>query len=107
LIRKYGYRPKAEIIRLVSENDDLAANPSAAAHLVHGSHENRFEVVYAAGKLSADEIRSVNYTPGDIDELMKRYDVQSLNDGWHQDVDGSEFYFIQNPALGLWQAPIE
>jgi hypothetical protein len=85
----------------------LAANPSAAAHLVHGSHENRFEVVYAAGKLSADEIRSVNYTPGDIDELMKRYDVQSLNDGWHQDVDGSEFYFIQNPALGLWQAPIE
>jgi hypothetical protein len=38
---------------------------------------------------------------------MQRYDVQSLDDGWHTDVDGREFYFIQNPALGLWQAPLE
>ncbi len=106
LIRKYGYRTKAEILQLVEENEDLAANPSAAAHLVHGSHENRFEVVYAAGKLSAEEIQSVGYTPGDINELMKRYDVSRLEDGWHRDIDGSEFYFIQNPALGLWRAPI-
>lgn len=107
LIRKYGYRTKAEIMQLVEENEDLAANPSAAAHLVHGSHENRFQVVYAAGKLTADEIASVNYTPGDLDGLMKRYDVNRLNDGWHTDEDGSEFFFIRNPALGLWQAPIE
>jgi len=106
LIRKYGYRTKEEIIQLVADNEDLAANPSAAAHLVHGSHENRFEVIYAAGKLSAYEIASVNYTPGNIDELMKRYDVSTLTDGWHTDVDGTEFYFIQNPALGLWQAPL-
>ena len=106
LIRKYGYRTKAEIVQLVSENEDLAANPSAAAHLVHGSHENRFEVIYGAGKLTANEIKSVNYTPGDINALMQRYDVANLSDGWHHDVDGSEFYFIQNPALGLWQAPL-
>ncbi len=106
LIRKYGYRTKAEIIQLVDENEDLKANPSAAAHLVHGSHENRFEVVYGAGKLSAAEIASVNYTPGDINELMNRYDVHALTDGWHKDIDGTEFYFIQNPALGLWEAPI-
>ena len=106
LIRKYGYRTKAEIIQLFADNEDLRANPSAAAHLVHGSHENRFEVVYGAGKLTAQEIASVNYTPGDIDALMQRYDVTSLTDGWHTDSDGSEFYFIQNPALGLWQAPI-
>lgn len=104
LIRKYGYRTKAEIMQLVEENDDLAQNPSAAAHLVHGSHENRFEVVYGAGKLTADEIRSVGYTPGDVNALMNRYDVQKLQDGWHTDEDGSEFYFIRNPALGLWQA---
>ncbi|MGB7326900.1 MAG: D-mannonate epimerase, partial [Rubripirellula sp.] len=93
-------------IQLFAGNEDLRANPSAAAHLVHGSHENRFEVVYAAGKLSADEIRSVNYSPGDINELMQRYDVTKLNDGFHTDTDGSEFYFIRNPALGLWQAPL-
>ena len=106
LIRKYGYRTKAEIMQLVKDNEDLAANPSAAAHLVHGSHENRFEVIYGAGKLSTDEIRSVGYTPGDINQLMSQYNISQLQDGWHTDVDGSEFYFIQNPALGLWQAPI-
>lgn len=102
LIRKYGYRTKSEIIELVANNADLRANPSAAAHLVHGSHENRFEVVYAAGKLSAEEIESVNYRAGDINQLMSQYDISKLNDGWHTDVDGSEFYFIRNPALGLW-----
>ena len=107
LIRKYGYRTKEEILRLVEENDDLAANPSAAAHLVHGSPENRFEVVYAAGKLTADEIASVGYTPGDLASLSRRYDVSSLDDGWHTDEDGSEFYFIRNPALGLWQASLD
>ncbi len=107
LIRKYGYRTKEEILRLVEEHDDLAANPSAAAHLVHGSPENRFEVVYAAGKLTADEIASVGYTPGDLASLSRRYDIASLDDGWHTDEDGSEFYFIRNPALGLWQAPLD
>lgn len=104
LIRKYGYRTKTEVVKLVAENEDLAANPSAAAHLVHGSPENRFEVIYGAGKLSAQEIESVGYRFGDVNELMKRYDVEKLDDGFHTDEDGSEFYFIRNPALGLWQA---
>lgn len=104
LIRKYGYRTREEVIRLVAENEDLAANLSAAAHLVHGSPENRFEVVYAAGHLSDEEIRSVGYTPGNLSELMRRYDVETLQNGFHTDEDGSEFYFIQNPSLGLWQS---
>ncbi|MFG0262488.1 MAG: D-mannonate epimerase, partial [Novipirellula sp. JB048] len=104
LIRKYGYRPREEVIALVAENEDLAANLSAAAHLIHGSPENRFEVVYAAGKLSDEEIRSVGYTPGNLPELIERYDVDTLQNGFHTDIDGSEFYFIQNPSLGLWQA---
>ncbi|TWT87894.1 lactate racemase domain-containing protein [Neorhodopirellula pilleata] len=106
LIRKYGYRTKSEIMRLVDENEDLANDPSAAAHLVHGSPENRFEVVYAAGHLTDEEIRGVGFTPGNLDELMKRYDVNKLQDGFHTDIDGSEFYFVQNPALGLWEAPL-
>lgn len=105
LIRKYGYQTKAEIIQLVADNDDLSAQPSAAAHLVHGSHENRFEVVYAAGKLSDEEISGVNYTPGNLTALQQRYDVDRLTDGWHRDIDGSEFYFVRNPSLGLWRAP--
>ncbi|MEL6899270.1 MAG: D-mannonate epimerase, partial [Planctomycetota bacterium] len=104
LIRKYGYRPSKRVMELFAQNEDLAANPSAAAHLIHGSSEERFEVVYAAGKLTDDEIASVGYTPGDLDALLQRYDVRTLKDGWHTDTDGTEFYFIQNPALGLWSA---
>lgn len=104
LIRKYGYRTKAEILELVEKHEELAANPSAAAHLVHGSHENRFEVVYAAGRLTKEEIESVNYSFGDLSQLLERYDVETLSDGWHQDDQGKEFYYLRNPALGLWQA---
>ncbi|MCM2372901.1 lactate racemase domain-containing protein [Aporhodopirellula aestuarii] len=107
LIRKYGYRTKNEVMQLVEEHEDLAADPSAAAHLVHGSPENRFDVVYAAGKLTDEEIRSVGFIPGDLNALLKRYDINTLQDGFHEDVDGTEFYFVQNPALGLWEAPLD
>lgn len=104
LIRRYGYRPSAEVLKLVERHEDLAANLSAAAHLIHGSSENRFEVVYAAGGLTRAEIESVGYTFGDIGALSARYDIRRLADGWNRDVDGSEFFFIRNPALGLWEA---
>jgi len=104
LIRKYGYRPKEDVLQMTRDNKDLAADPSAAAHLIHGSPENRFEVVYAAGGLTDQEILDVGYTPGDLPALMERYRHGKLEDGWHTDTDGSEFYFIQNPALGLWSA---
>ena len=64
------------------------------------------KIVYAAGGLSPDEISSVNFTPGDLPSLMKRYDVSNLKDGWQKDTDGSEFYFIRNPSLGLWRATV-
>ena len=41
---------------------------------------------------------------GDLEQLLKKYDIRSLSDGWHLDSEGEEFYFLQNPALGLWQA---
>lgn len=104
LIRRYGYRPSAEVLKLVERHEDLAANLSAAAHLIHGSSEHRFEVVYATGGLTRAEIESVGYAFGDIRSLSERYDIQRLDDGWNRDGDGSEFFFIRNPALGLWEA---
>lgn len=102
LIRKYGYRTSKEVLQLVKENDDLSANLSAAAHLIHGSPENRFTVFYGAGKLTADEVHSVGYQWADCDQLLARYDVAKLQDGWHHDSDGERFYFLRNPSLGLW-----
>ena len=53
LIRKYGYRTTPEILDFVANNDDLRGNLSAAAHLIHGSTENRFSVTYCPGNLVA------------------------------------------------------
>ncbi|WP_417736062.1 lactate racemase domain-containing protein [Rosistilla oblonga] len=105
LIRKYGYQPSARVMELVQQNEDLRNNLSAAAHLIHGSSENRFSVNYAPGELSQQEIESVGYNYGDVKSLMEKYPPEKLNDGWHTDSDGEEFYFIKNPALGLWASP--
>ena len=104
LIRKYGYRTTPEILAFTESNDDLKENLSAAAHLIHGSPENRFRVTYAAGHLTREEVESVGYGFGEIDSLMKRYNPESLQTGFHRLHDGEEFYFISNPATGLWKA---
>jgi nickel-dependent lactate racemase len=104
LIRKYGYRTTPEILSFVDENSDLRENLSAAAHLIHGSPENRFRVTYAAGHLTSEEVVSVGYSFGTINELMARYNPKKLMTGHHKTSDGEEFYFISNPATGLWKA---
>lgn len=102
LIRRYGYRTTPEIMQFMEEHEDLQENLSAAAHLIHGSPENRFTVTYAPGHLSAAEIEGVGYQYADLDEQLSRYDLANLSDGWNKDSDGEPFFFIRNPALGLW-----
>ncbi len=97
MIRKYGYHGTEEVLREVRENEDLRSNLAAAAHLIHGSSEGRFRITYAPGHLSAEETRSVGYEWADVNSLLRRYDPSKLKDGYS---DG--FYFISNPALGLW-----
>jgi nickel-dependent lactate racemase len=101
LIRKYGYRTTAEILEFTEKNKELQENLSAAAHLIHGSSENRFRVIYCPGNLSREEIEGVNYEYADIKEMSELYDHKSLKDGFNK-VNGEEIFFISNPALGLW-----
>jgi len=35
-------------------------------------------------------------------EAVKRYDPTKLSDGWNTLPDGERFFYISNPALGLW-----
>ena len=102
LIRKYGYRSTPEVLRMVEENPDLQANLGTAAHLIHGTSEGRFDVVYAPGEMTPEEITSVGYQFGDWRQLMQRYRCERLTNGWHTTADGEEFYFIGDPGLGLW-----
>ncbi|MBN1395749.1 MAG: D-mannonate epimerase [Pirellulales bacterium] len=104
LIRKYGYRTTPEIMQFVEQEDDLRQNLSAAAHLIHGSPENRFTVTYCPGKLTREEILSVGYNFAELGPMLQRYDPKTLRDGWNELPDGERVYFIGNPALGLWAA---
>ena len=102
LIRKYGYRGTPATLKALKENDELAGNLSAAAHLIHGSSEGRFTITYCPGILTKQEIESVNFRYSDLSEMIKRYDPLKLKDGYNKMPDGEEIYFISNPALGLW-----
>ena len=102
LIRKYGYVNTPEILELTERNEELQNNLSAAAHLIHGSTENRFSVTWCPGFLSKKEIESVNYNFGSLDEMSSMYNPTKLKEGFNTFPGGSEIYYISNPALGLW-----
>lgn len=103
LLRKYGYSGRMQILDAFGkpENQDLRDNMGAAAHLIHGSSDGRFSVVYAVDKISQEEIRKVGFIPADYGEMSKKYNPEKLRYGWN-DVDGEEVFYIPNPALGLW-----
>ncbi|MFA5293422.1 MAG: lactate racemase domain-containing protein [Phycisphaerae bacterium] len=102
LIRKYGYVGTEKVLKFVKENDDLKANLSAAAHLIHGSSEGRFKITYCPGKLTRKEIESVNFEYGDLSEMRDLYNPDNLQNGINTMPDGEEIFFISNPGLGLW-----
>jgi nickel-dependent lactate racemase len=103
LIRKHGYRPSKVIKEKVGKDPELANSLSAAAHMIHGSSEGRFTVRYCPGPgLSRQEIESAGFEWGSIGEAMARYDVHKLATGWNTGADGERFFFVPNPALGLW-----
>jgi nickel-dependent lactate racemase len=101
LIRKYGYVGTPKVLELVKDNDDLKENLSAAAHLIHGSSEGRFSITYCPGKISKQEIESVNFKYAGLKQMTKKYNPQKLKDGFNK-VSGEEIFFISNPGLGLW-----
>jgi nickel-dependent lactate racemase len=102
LIRKYGYKTTPEILEFVKTYDDIKNNLAAAAHLIHGSSENRFKITYCPGNLTKEEIESVNFNYASLDEMTNKYNPQNLVDGFNKMPDGEEIFFISNPALGLW-----
>lgn len=110
LIRKYGYRGISAIEEAVAGNRDLQANLAAAAHLIHGSSEGRFSVTYAPGKLEGGEIQEVGYACTSYQELCRelelkaggREEAEMPASGWRRDRNGEAYYFINDPARGLW-----
>ncbi len=106
LIRKYGYFGTPHTLKMVKENEDLRNNLAAAAHLIHGSTEDRFTITYCPGKgeenLTRQEIESVGFEYADLDKVTAKYKPETLKEGHNVMPDGEDVFYISNPALGLW-----
>ncbi len=102
LIRKYGYVGTPAVLEKIRCEADLQNNLSAAAHLIHGSSEERFSITYCPGGLTREEVESVNFRHGDLRAMLKMYDPNVLHDGINKLTDGEEIFYCSQPALGLW-----
>ncbi len=101
LIRKYGYCGRENILKLVHENNDLQANLSVAAHLIHGSSDGRFRIIYCTQHLTEEEVRNAGFEYIPYAKAVRKYDPKVLKDGYNT-VEGERIFYISNPALGLW-----
>ncbi|NCB02159.1 MAG: DUF2088 domain-containing protein [Spirochaetia bacterium] len=102
LIRKFGYKGTDYVLDAVTRNDELKTNLSAAAHLIHGSSENRFSITYCPKSISEKDIISVGYQYGALEEFKEKYIFDGIKDGKNVTKEGVEYYYISNPAVGLW-----
>lgn len=101
LIRKYGYFGTPATLKAVAENAELAADLSAAAHLIHGSSEGRFRITWCPGELTREEVEGVGFGYGELKRMMAIYPPEKMNAGYNR-VAGEDVFFIANPGLGLW-----
>jgi len=95
LIRKFGYVGRKKVLELVKAEPELQENLGAAAHLIHGSSDGRFEITYATQHLKRDEVEAANFKYMPFEEAHEKF--KELKPGWNEDI-----FFIENPALGLW-----
>jgi nickel-dependent lactate racemase len=102
LIRKFGYRGTPAVLEAVKTHAELGNNLSAAAHLIHGSSENRFNITYCPGHLTDHEIKSVNFNYAPLHTMLEKYNPKALKEGRNTLPGGEEIFYISNPALGLW-----
>ena len=97
-----GYRGTPVTLAAAKANPELQNNLSAAAHLIHGSSEGRFNITYCPGHLTQHEIEGVGFKYADLKKMTQHYDPAKLKDGWNTLPGGEKIFYISNPALGLW-----
>ncbi len=113
LIRRHGYRGTAVVRDAMASDPELASNLGAAGHLIQGSSEGRFRIVYctdpASGGLSREAVEGVGYEWRPLGAELARLGVGGGSvSGPRTDSKGGPFQHIAQPALGLWTSrPID
>ncbi len=91
LIRRHGYRGRAAALEAMAEDPELAANLAAVAHLIHGSTDGRFDVIYCPGPgLSRAEVEGVGFRYLPFETAQAQFERPGA------------FTYISDPGLGLW-----
>ena len=109
LIRRHGYHGTAATLGAVDRDPELASCLAAAAHLVHGSSEGRFRITYCTERLSRAEVEGAGYGWMDPAEAEARFGASGARDGWNTAPGagggrgGEPYFFVSNPAVGLWK----
>jgi nickel-dependent lactate racemase len=101
LIRQYGYHGTPATLAAVEANRDLASDLSAAAHLIHGSSEGRFNITWCPGHLKREEIEAAGFRYADLNSALERFNPDKMTHGYNR-IDNEDVFFIANPGLGLW-----
>ncbi len=82
LIRRHGYQGTPSTLSALTTDTELAASLSAAAHLIHGSSEGRFRIIYCTdppnGGLTAAEVASVGYEWRSLPEELVRLGLSAF-----------------------------
>ena len=104
LIRRYGYCGTPSVLKLYREHA-FDGMEMVAAHLIHGSGEGRFRIVYATDPalMPAEEIKALGFGWADARDALARYRPQERETGFYNDENGA-YYYVSSPALGLWRA---
>lgn len=93
LIRRHGYRGRDAALAAMAGDPELAANLAVVAHLIHGSTEGRFDVVYCPGPgLSRADVEGVGFRYLPYEEARLRFAREHVSAR------------IPDPGLGLWRA---
>ena len=53
-------------------------------------------------------MEGVGFNYADLNAKKKKYNIEEMRDGWNTRVENGveeEYYYISNPALGLWAMP--
>jgi carbohydrate kinase (thermoresistant glucokinase family) len=108
LIRAHGYRGTDATVEAVRSDPRLRDDLGAAAHLVHGSSDARFRIVYCTdpsqGGLTREEIESVGYEWRPLGEEQAHLGITPPEEsGERVDREGDTFYYVNDPAMGLWR----
>lgn len=103
IIRKYGYRPREEMLALYRQDPLLSGNMSLVGHLIRCAPGPNARLTYCTDKLSRAELAHAGFCHMSVSQALAAYPCLDWETGWKTLPNGEEIYFVRNAALGLWQ----